>query len=263
MTEPAARYQAELDFATSLAKEAGAIARRYYASSIGFETKSDNSPLTIADTEINRLVIERCQAAYPEANVIGEEERAAGSDADLAWVCDPIDGTLPFTIGIPASTFNLTLVKKGRPVLGVIYDFHSDRLLSAMHGGQLLLNGTPCSPVTTTQRVVDHEGSKSSPHKLPGLKEALFNQDYRVVTYCSTAYMAMQVVLGNMAGVVYTNQHPWDVAAVNALAEAAGCRMSDLDGNEQAYDSAVNGAVIARPEHYDAIMQAIAEVRHV
>ena len=63
-----------LEFAKNLSKEAEKIALKYFS----FETeaiwKSDNTPLTQADTEINNLVIKRINEAYPDHSVYGEEK---------------------------------------------------------------------------------------------------------------------------------------------------------------------------------------------
>src|SRR3954462_4543937 len=131
-----------LRFAQRLAKEAGVIARRHYDPTISFDPKDDSSPVTQADVEINRLVIARCRAAYPEAGVLGEEESSQGV-SDILWVCDPIDGTTPYMLGAHASTFCLALVYKGVPVVGVVYDFWNKRLYSAIKGESAFLNGAP------------------------------------------------------------------------------------------------------------------------
>lgn len=259
MADPSERYQKALAFAEQLARQAGEIAKRHYGFSTDFEVKADVSPVSAADIEINRMVIQECQAAYPDAGIIGEEEQVTLPDAKLVWVCDPLDGTLPFTLGIPATTFCLALVEDGEPVVGVVYDFHQDRLYGAIKGGAMLMNGEPVHKRAALQPVVNYEGTARSPYYLPGSKERLFKADYRVLTYCSHAYMALQVAAGHMAGSIYSNSHPWDVAAVKVIAEAAGCRVTDLAGNEQRYDTDIKGAIIARPEHYQAIAQALTD----
>jgi myo-inositol-1(or 4)-monophosphatase len=100
-------YEKELRFATDLAQEAGAIMDRYFrAEDIGTELKQDLTPVTVADTTINDLVIDRVQQSYPEHGVLGEENSYEPT-RDRIWVVDPIDGTVPFSLGIPTSTFSL------------------------------------------------------------------------------------------------------------------------------------------------------------
>ncbi len=62
-----------LEFAKKLAKEAETIALKYFNFEVENTWKEDNTPLTIADTEINDLVIKRIDEVYPEHSVYGEE----------------------------------------------------------------------------------------------------------------------------------------------------------------------------------------------
>jgi 3'-phosphoadenosine 5'-phosphosulfate (PAPS) 3'-phosphatase len=51
-----ANYDAELAFAKKLALAANQISDKYYKTALDFKTKSDATPVTIADEEINKLV---------------------------------------------------------------------------------------------------------------------------------------------------------------------------------------------------------------
>ena len=114
-------YEKELDFAKALALEAGEIMRKYFRSDrLGTVQKDDLTPLTVADTAINDLVIERVQHEFPEHGVLGEEA-SYEPNRQWIWVVDPIDGTSPYSCGIPISTFSLALVNKkdGQPYVSV------------------------------------------------------------------------------------------------------------------------------------------------
>ena len=99
-----------LKLAQEIAGESAEIALKYF----GFETettwKSDNTPLTQADTEINALVIKRISEHYPEHSVQGEEESSKKAGSKYIWLCDPIDGTMPYSLGLPTFTFSLALI---------------------------------------------------------------------------------------------------------------------------------------------------------
>jgi len=90
-----------LEFAKSLALEAGKIMRTYFLVT-DTTWKADQTPVTQADTEINSLVIDRVQKAYPSHSVYGEEESSL-RESKFLWVCDPVDGTLPYSLGLPLS----------------------------------------------------------------------------------------------------------------------------------------------------------------
>lgn len=117
----ALRARAELMLA--LMDDAAAIARRHYQSAtLAVDAKADDSPVTIADREIESALRARILAAFPRDSVLGEEHgETRGPDsadargdipADIAadsggdrgrwrWIIDPIDGTVSFAAGVP------------------------------------------------------------------------------------------------------------------------------------------------------------------
>src|SRR5262249_33077928 len=129
------------DFAIDLAHQADAIAKRYFHTAFEVTRKADNSPVTIADTSINDLVIDSVRAAYPDHRVIGEEASLPKDGAEYSWICDPIDGTIPFSTGVPTFAFSLALVRDGIPILGVISAPIQDQLFVAEVDQGATLNG--------------------------------------------------------------------------------------------------------------------------
>src|SRR5690606_7148188 len=108
-----------LAFAKTLATEAGQIMRDHFVLGIDTEWKQDATPLTIADTSINQLVIDQVKQRFPTHGVLGEEA-SFGTDREYLWVVDPVDGTMPYSHGIPTSTFSLALVQNGQPIVAAV-----------------------------------------------------------------------------------------------------------------------------------------------
>src|SRR5882757_6693524 len=133
-----------LQFAKQLAYDAGAIMKKYFGKQPAHEYKEDETIVTIADKEVNSLVIDRVKEAYPDHAVDGEEESFT-NDTEYVWVCDPIDGTNPFAMELPVSVFSLALVIDGQPVVGVIYDPFCDKLYSAAIGNGAFVGDKPLS----------------------------------------------------------------------------------------------------------------------
>ena len=102
-------YEQELHTAQRIAREAGDIMRRYFDGDQQRQTKADGTPVTIADTTINSLVIQRLHETFPDDGVIGEEESTAGYGLGRKWLCDPVDGTKAFTWGVPTAMFSLEI----------------------------------------------------------------------------------------------------------------------------------------------------------
>ena len=128
-----------LEFAKSVAYEAGEIMQKYFGKNPDSEFKKDDSIVTVADTEINNWVIELVKNKFPEHAVSGEEA-SYQQDTKHVWVCDPIDGTNPFAMTVAVSVFSLAYVYDGEPLVGVVYDPYADRMFWAVKGGGAYIN---------------------------------------------------------------------------------------------------------------------------
>src|SRR3990167_2755534 len=136
-----------LEFAKNLAKEAEEIALKYFSFEVKSTWKEDNTPLVKADTEINNLVIKRINETYPEHSIYGEEKSDRKENSKYIWVCDPIDGTMAFSCGLPTFVFSLALVDQsnGLPVLGIVNDPVIKNMYWAYKGGGAYRNGKKIS----------------------------------------------------------------------------------------------------------------------
>ena len=249
-----------LVFAEGLAREAGEIAREHFSYDIAFDAKSDASPVTIADTEINSLVIKRCREAYPDIGVIGEEESDNASPSKLVWVCDPIDGTIPYSLGMRISTFCLALVQDGEPVVGVVYDFTKERMFSAVKDGAATVNGRPIQKsMHEPMQLVNLEWWGAGKFDLHGLRERLFAEGFQVPNYTSSGYLSMMVALGRTLGVIYSGSMAWDIAAAKVIVEACGGKVTDLYGDRQRYDRPIRGAIVAHPDYFEQLLHSVTE----
>jgi myo-inositol-1(or 4)-monophosphatase len=254
-------YQKELTFAVKLAEEAGRIMKQSFALGVSKEWKSDNTPLTEADLKINRLVIDAVKQEFPDHGVLGEEE-SSESTSDYVWVCDPIDGTIPFSHGIPVFVFSLALVYKGESVAGVLFDPFLDRLTVAERGKGATLSGKPIKVSDSkkiSQTVVNLEGTNNEFCDANRLRAPLLQQGSKVTTIGSVAYSGMLVALGEMSAVVFNWPHPWDGAAVKVIVEEAGGKVTDLFGNEQRWDRPTKGFVASNGLVHEQVLDLIKE----
>lgn len=107
-------------FCSYLAGESGKIIKSYFRSNIKIETKTDQSPVTIADKKAEELMRELIMKEFPAHGILGEEFGKHNEAAEYQWILDPIDGTKSFISG--ALTFGtlIALLKNGEPILGVI-----------------------------------------------------------------------------------------------------------------------------------------------
>ncbi|CAN5745958.1 3'(2'),5'-bisphosphate nucleotidase CysQ [soil metagenome] len=103
--------------------EAGKQILEVYKQDFAVETKSDNSPLTIADKKSHEVIKAALEGTgFPllseEGKQLPYEER---KDWSTFWLVDPLDGTKEFIKKNGEFTVNIALVKDGKPVLGVVY----------------------------------------------------------------------------------------------------------------------------------------------
>ena len=244
-----------LSFAKQTAFKAGEIMLRHFTVGVHAELKSDNTPLTIADTTINAMVISEVETTYPEHSILGEEASVAKS-SDYTWVCDPIDGTIPYSMGIPTNCFSLALVKNGEPIVAVLYDPYMKRMYSAVKGQGAWLNESPIH-VNSKPFDANYIATSGARYGLAKKGDHLkigFESNLWMMNFFSLTYESMLVATGQISAVTFTGTGAWDVAAVKLIVEESGGKVTDLNGNEQAYDKPINGAVISNGiSHQDAI----------
>lgn len=112
-----------LNVSVLAAVEAGKKILEVYEQDFSVETKADNSPLTIADKHSHEVIKEALKATgFPLLSEEGKElEYNDRNNWETFWLVDPLDGTKEFIKKNGEFTVNIALVKKGKPVLGVVY----------------------------------------------------------------------------------------------------------------------------------------------
>ncbi len=249
----------------AIAVEAGRIIRSQFGLSVDSTWKEDRSPLTEADIAIHELTTARLRAEFPNCVVLSEEgTHGNATESDEVWVCDPLDGTTPFISGYPTSVFALALCRSGDPVLGVLFDPYLDRMLVAEKGRGAELNGLPShvndfAKLETT--TVDVSNLPHVKYFVPGLHEAIARTGARPTSLYSSAYAGLLLSVGLFAGVVLTQDTPWDGAAVQIVVEEAGGVVTSISGERQRYDRPIEGYVASNGRVHEELLGIIAELR--
>ncbi len=240
-----------LEFTKKLAKEAEEIALKYFSFETENTWKGDETPLTIADTEINDLVIKRINETYPTHSILGEEKSDKKERSQYVWVCDPIDGTMAFAFGLPIFTFSIALVDQsnGQPVLGLVNDPVMKTMYWAYKGGGAYRNGKKIfvSKDTTLSNAYFNtaaSGRNVSFSPLP-LVKLLNEKKCREMRFPSFIYGGIQVASGKFIGSIFYGKYAHDVAAVKIITEEAGGKVTDLNGEERRYDKDGVGCIIS------------------
>lgn len=244
-------------FAEQLARKAGIIMKEYFTVGVDYQTKSDNTPLTIADQKINDLVIDEISKEFPDHSINGEEGDHMVEKSEYLWVCDPIDGTKPFTLGIPVAVFSLALLKDGEVIVGVVYDPFCDRMYSASKGNGAYLNNVKMNVSKKTEfagMIAEQEIYRPGKYNIEPLVTELYGKDIRFLGLCAFIYPSALVAAGQIDFTLFPHITAHDVAAIKILVEEAGGKVTDMYGNEQRYDQPINGALVSNGLIHDELV---------
>lgn len=262
-------YFEQLEFGKELAQDAGEIMLKYFQVGVTYTSKADGhqSPLTIADDEINELVISRVKAKFPEYAVIGEEKSHRAKNPPYTVVVDPIDGTLNYVMGVPTNVFSFALVNPaGQPVVAVVNDPYMKRLYWAPKGGGAFMNGNPIKVNAVGDISQAYIGC--NPNKYATMLnsvdfcDAVIRACNRPIMYSSTIYEAMLVATGQIAATMFVQDGAHDIASAKLIVEEAGGKVTNIFGNEQRYDRPLNGAIVSNGLVHKAIAEIALKYRY-
>lgn len=251
------------EFALDFAKRAGIIIKDNFSLGMKRDWKSDNTPVTITDISINRMLIEDTEKYFPDHDVKGEEEKSLRNNSEYLWVCDPVDGTIPFSHGIPICTFSLALVKNGEPILGVAYDPFMDRMFFAEKGKGSYLNNQAIkvsSKSTLLNSLIGYEAfarAKYDIKELSGILEAL---EVKTSKFNSFIYTGVLVAAGEFVASIFPNTTAHDIASLKIIVEEAGGKVTDLFGEEQRYDQEIKGAIVSNGLVHDQLVEIVGKL---
>jgi myo-inositol-1(or 4)-monophosphatase len=189
-------------------------------------------PVTVVDTQTERLLRERLAELRPGEHILGEEEggSVAGHDG-LTWVLDPIDGTVNFVYGIEAYAISVAVQRHGASVAGAVVNVPTGALYSAAlgHGANIHRAGvtTPLrsSAVAELSMSLVGTGFSYAPEQRVRQGEILtamlpLVRDVRRIGSCA---LDLCMVAGGQLDAYYEDGvHVWDWAAGALIAAEAG-----------------------------------------
>ncbi len=121
-----------------LAIEAGEkIMEIYRGDDFNVKSKSDNSPVTIADETADAHIFAGLNEAFPDAPIVTEEQSDTHAfEGNTFFIVDPLDGTKEFINRRGDFTVNIAYVVDGTPKLGVVYAPAKGRLFLTDSNGK-------------------------------------------------------------------------------------------------------------------------------
>lgn len=231
-------YEKELSVGAEIARKAGELALRIREGNIGIESKSDESPVTIADKACEKLIVEQLHAAFPDDGLLGEEGAAQESVNGRRWIIDPIDGTRDFIRGTRAWSVLIGLEEQGKVVAGHAYFPALNEMFSAAKGHGAFWDGAPihASDVTAKRDALLCCNGLGYMHRYPFSKELVnWISDFWTVRSMGGCLDAMLTASGRADAWIEAQAKPWDLAPLKIIAEEAGCVTFDFEGNDTIY----------------------------
>jgi myo-inositol-1(or 4)-monophosphatase len=192
-------------------------------------------PVTVVDTETERLLRDRLAELRPGDQILGEEEGgSAGGGDGLTWVIDPIDGTVNFVYGIETYAVSVAVQRGGASVAGAVANVPTGALYSAAlgHGARVQHGGvvTPLASSTAVELSMSLVGTGFSyaPEHRARQAEILAKilpvvRDVRRMG--SAALDLCMVAAGRLDAYYEDGVHIWDWAAGALIAAEAGAVM--------------------------------------
>lgn len=250
------KYIAEVALGKKMAKIANDIAMSHFRTQLLFRAKADKSPVTIADENINRMVIEHVHADFPNDGVIGEEESWQETRKRL-WICDPIDGTTAFSIGLPTFMFSVTLVDAGEPLISIASNPVSGDIFWAVKDFGAFRNNDRLhvSSRSLQDAWMLYPANIASLHKRYDLYSDLQQQAYQTIIIHGSVYKGTLVAQGFADGMIHLEKgNPWDFAAVDLLIREAGGHMTDATGNSLRFDTELTSVIASNNQIHVSLL---------
>lgn len=243
-----------------------------YSRPLTAESKADGSPVTEADGRAEAVILELL--APLGIPVLGEESVAAGNIPELGqrfFVVDPLDGTKEFLKRNGEFTVNIALTEAGRPVSGVVLAPVTGDIFWTTESGAMagrVVDGA----VTGARRIsVDH----APPLRIVASRS---HGHAALAALCDTMNVAEDVSVGSSLKFCllaegkaqlyprFTPTSEWDTAAGQAVLEAAGGVVLNLDGTPLSCGHPerkfLNGFFVAAADN-DLAQRALAEMQRL
>lgn len=232
-----------------IASAAGDVIMTYFdgIDHANIQDKSDGSPVTQADRSAEALIEKKLFEIMPDIPVVGEESAEAGripdiSGAEYFWLIDPLDGTKEFISGSGDFTVNIALIRRGNPVLGVVYAPFTGEMYSGIVGEgaamvrEDLVNGHARKDKPIKVRKPQKAGLVVMSSKSHGNSDKLekFLGNYKVARLVRRGSSLKICQIASAKADLYPRLGPtceWDTAAGDAVLRGAGGVMTDESGS--------------------------------
>jgi 3'(2'), 5'-bisphosphate nucleotidase len=220
--------------------EAGHVALSLREAGLKKETKSDNTPVSNGDIEVNKILTKKISEITPNIIIVSEENSAHKNDKDLKnfWLIDPIDGTRDYINNRDEFTLNAALILDKKPVIGIITAPAKKRIFYsyAMSNSYELVNNREIELFNKKKNYMEIKAVSYSDELKPDILE--IHKKYKVTSYQKMKSSLKFCVVATGEYDLYVAEPracEWDIAAGHAILQHAGGQVTDFNNNEILY----------------------------
>ncbi|MDC0329562.1 3'(2'),5'-bisphosphate nucleotidase CysQ [Nitrosopumilus sp.] len=254
----------ELDIAVKAAQEASNIILEIYQKDYNTFTKKDDSPVTDADLQSNKIINKILSDT--KYSILSEEDIDDQSrlSKDMIWIVDPLDGTSDFIDKTGEFTVMIALIQNRKPILGVIaWPTEKTLFVAQKNCGAFRYSNDKWDKISVTKiNELPKCRTVGSRHHLSN-KEKDFIQKIGIEDFSSigSSLKVGKISSGEAEAYITTTNKmkEWDTAASHCIISEAGGKMTDMLGNELTYNNKnvhhENGILVTNGLIHDKILQ--------
>ena len=203
--------------------------------------KSDNTPVSNGDLEVNKIITQKILELTPHIPIISEETSDNKSLKDLNnfWLIDPIDGTYDYINDLNEFTINAGLIIDKHPVAGLIYAPAKNRMFYS-YGNELafeLIDGKPIKLNQSNKFNKNEIKFVSYSNKIkPEIEKIHKELNVKKCVRMKSSLKFCVIAAGEYDGhVAEPRACEWDIAAGHAILKHSGGDVTDFNGKEILY----------------------------
>jgi len=227
-----------INFCNETLDISGKIALAHFRDIRDLTIKVDESPVTLADKQIEQVIRREIEKKYPKHNIVGEEFEVLNNESEYTWYIDPIDGTRSFIAGKNDFGTLIGLVKNDEIIGGVIDCPALKERWVSFEKNITMVNGNiiQCRKIDKLENSVM---ATTSSHQF-GMKKwrayQSLEESVKVTTTGSDCYNYGLLASGYVDIVAEKLTAPHDYLPLIKIVEGSGGVMTDWDGNRLPLD---------------------------
>ena len=203
--------------------------------------KSDNTPVTNGDIQVNDLLTKKITDLTPNIKIISEENLINKENKNLKdfWLIDPIDGTYDYINGKDEFTINAALILNKKPVAGIINAPDKNRLFYSFGlANSFELSNKSKTELACKKKSKDNEINAVAYSNNPKPEITAIYKKYNITNFTRMKSSLKFCVIASGEFDFYAAEpraYEWDIAAGHAILEHAGGIITDFDGSNINY----------------------------